>query len=327
LNSPGLRPDQMHNPATYVVAGDLREGGLVQRYAGELEQWRRREKASPTWHAALSPTALVIAAVHSLFSGMRSGRDGAGMQVHVLEWQRITGRSERQVQKAFAQLKRSGWLIRRARFVECPEWVDANGARHIHAQVRSASYLTDFARRRLASAFGTRALFIRSGRSERRLTVCGLLKDLLKTLAQKLRFLSRRISTVCVSAPLPLERRQDQKKNHSEGGAGVVDNWRNTGPPGGMSPLRGQDNRPKPPDQAQRGNPLATAFGSLGRRGSKAAADWNAELERLWHRRAMTARDAWPEVWRQGDARQREWLTQEFSKYGRALARRIRGDA
>jgi 2'-5' RNA ligase len=77
---PGLPAAAMQNPTSYVVEGDLRDlpRDLVARHAAELLQWRRRE--------ALSPTALAICAVLSLFRGLRGGPDGCGVQAPLRAW-------------------------------------------------------------------------------------------------------------------------------------------------------------------------------------------------------------------------------------------------
>ena len=210
MAAPRLAPWERHTPSTYVVDRDLLElfTGLAARHASELQQWRRRDQKKRLRRAWLSPVQMAILAVHGLFRGLRpgvglAGELGCGIQCSAAAWAKVLGCEERAVTNAFARLKALG-LVKRWRVLKAHRW--ESGARtHSHADVHAASYLTVEGAAWLAERAGkTRQLVVQHawGKApgervavERRvLTAAGVVGNLLRTAASKLKRLAHRLS-------------------------------------------------------------------------------------------------------------------------------------
>lgn len=271
--SPGLPRAKMCNPRSYVVQADLAELGreLVPRNLSELEG-----RSRCYGKGELSPTALCIAAVLSVFRGLRGGRDGCGVQAPLEAWARLCGRSRRQVAYAFAQLEAAGWVARRRRLVR-HRWTDELGRTWERADVHGAAYLLPKGAARTAPAAWRKA-----GRAE----VIGLVGKLLRTAGQKLRVLARRVTDALVRCTPSFGEKRDKSFRTRQSGA-LQGAPRSTSPPGRRAdepPLRLPTLR-RSGDEHREDQPRSAA----GPQGKGAQA-------------------LWPEAWERADARGRQWL-------------------
>lgn len=315
----------MFRPSTYVVDADVADfpADLAQVHAAELEQWRLRDE--------LTPTALGVIAVLTVFRGMRTGRDGCGLQLTVGCWQRLLGRSERQVQYAFDELQACGFIFRRRRYVELPEvWTDEGTKHrgpktHATADVPYVTYLTELGARRIERRGETRQLTVVVGRGlVRVLRASGVVGNLLKDFGRNLRVIAKRVTDAairCTPSSLPSHLRSSNRRSaRPDGnGAGCAPPLPRAGaPPGGLAgELPGTFPNPTTP-------PHAAASGPYG--GKSAATRWVQQLEELWSRRVVVAGAAWPEAWAVADEVGRKWLTKEFSSFKPVLEARLRAE-
>lgn len=284
---PGLPPERMQNPSVYVVESDLAElRGLVDEHRAELQQWRRRD--------GLSPTALVIRAVLSVFRGLRGGRDGCGGQVPMRAWSLITGRSERMCSYAFAELAAAGEAWRRPRLIN-HEWVDASGVPRKRADVHAVAYLSPLGAVRVTRRYEKK----RRGETRRKgvLRAAGLVGKLLKTLSQKLRLIAVRVAAMKIRfRPTALLR--DRRFKTKDRRAAL---W-------GRAQLgRSSTSRPHTPEASAAGPPGAGMGGGLD------------EQLRLFRQKKLTVETAWPALWKPidpivGRTRRHWWLIREFGK-------------
>lgn len=305
---PELEPIEMANPSVYIVDEDL--GGVrdvVDRNYGEFRQWRMRDE--------LSPTACAILAIHSIFRGLRGGRDGCGMQVSNACWVRVLGRSERQVNYAFAELRERGLVVRRARYVDRPDgWADGTrdrtGRLHLwkRAEVYSASYLTPLGARRIERRGETRRLTVTAGGHglRRVLVAVGVVGNLLKQLAQRIRVIALRVTDAEKNCD-PSSELNQRRTTYRSGDPELVEN-RGLEPPAMASAHT---------DARRRGISDGGSFHD------RAATAFNAEVERLWSKRLMTAATAYPDLWARADAERRRRLDEEFAPFRRVLTWRL----
>lgn len=277
-SGPGLKLSQRCDSNVYVVGLDVLDQvppGLMQRHAGELAQWRIRDE--------LSPTALGIVAVLSLYRGLKAGPDGCGLQVSVEAWCTVLGRSRRQVCQAFDELKAAGWIKRFRRLVKV-DWTDELGRRHQRADVHAVTYLTLYGFRRISRRGETRRLVVRDGTERRSLEAAGVVGTLLVALSRKLTVLARRI-TDALKSRTPFSGWRAVKPFSVAGGKSPRPVETSTGPP----PLAGDD-------------ALALEEGEPG------------QLRDRWRAGKLTAERAWPRAWRSADQRRRVELLDKFER-------------
>jgi DNA-binding MarR family transcriptional regulator len=265
--SPGLPASRMCNPSTYVCGADLRElgGQLLRKHRAELVQQAKRRG----W-GTLSPTALAIASVLWCFRGLRSGRDGCGIQAPVTSWARELGCSPRQVSYAFAQLERCGWVKRRRRLVR-HVWVDIAGNSWRQADTHAVAYLLNKGAVQLEPA---------SWKQNGQRRVIGLLGNLLKLAGKNLRVLHRRVTDAlnrCRPTALPY------KSFKNPDGAGLRPPL-STGPPG----------------------PTPSGHRSTGRAEHREDAELTAAGPQ--GEGATSAQQRWPDLWARSDQRGKLWL-------------------
>ncbi len=313
MSWPGLKPHQMHNPSSYVVEGDLRDLGddLVDRFAGELLQWRQRD--------GLSPTALAICAILGLFRGLRDGQDGCGVQAPIRAWAARLGRSTRMVNKAFEELAIAGLVWRRQRLVKV-SWVDAGGVSRSQADVHAVAYLSKLGMVRLSRRYEKRRrgeikrLVVKAGVESRVLVASGIVGKLLGTLKEKLRVIARRVAAL----------------------------------PNRFRPTASHRDKEKRKTEAQRGSPVGNAVGPSSHRQTRASSNpgadppvagmgsGSAKLFEIWKRGDLTPATAWPDLWRplkqlwvdqsgvphfEPRTKKHWWLIREFEKLVRAFTK------
>lgn len=271
----------MFNLRSYVVGRDFRSWGrdLVERFRGELLQWRKADE--------LSCTALMIAALLSIFRGMRGGLEGAAIQMHAEQWAELLGVSSRMVLKAFAQLEAHGWARRRRRLIK-HEW-NEGPKHHQRADVHACAYLLPLGAVRILRR-GQRA-----GELVRRLSA---------EHTGEIRVIAKRITDAPTRfRPFPVGKKDASKEPLSSAREGARPIFRSaTDPPapsGGPSP------------------PGAVASGRYG------YGRFAAELERLAALRALTPSQAWPDLWFGGDDVQRRWLSREWASFEPELKRQF----
>lgn len=286
MSAPRLAPWERHTPTTYVVDRDLLElfrgGELAARHASELRQWRRRDQKKHLRRHWLSAVQMAIVAVHGLFRGLRpgiglSGELGCGVQCSAASWAAVLGCEERAVTKAFARLRELG-LLKRWRVLRPHKW-DSGARVHSHADVHGASYLTVDGAAWLAERAGkTRQLVVqhawgkapgeRVAVQRRVLTAAGVVGNLLRTAAEKLRRLANRLS------PLSKQDRPEAEDSRRES--------KTSGRVGGRAGF------PRPP----------AGSAHVARKGDPASDDAERQrLRELFDQRRLTPWDAWPEAW------------------------------
>lgn len=314
---PRLKPEQMQNPRLYVVDSDVKEvRDLVERHAGELARWRFRDE--------LPPTACAILAFCSYFRGLRSGRDGCGIQLSLSTWSSVLGRSRRMVQYAFDELVARGFIFRRRRYVKLKDgWTDAKGRKHEEADVRYCVYLTALGARRIERRGELRDMHVRAkGGPKLILRVVGIVGDLFTTLSRVSKAIAARVTDA------------DERCTPSYGDALA------RGSGGGVSPSGPRDflKSPlcelegaveKPPDggnarshDGPEGDGLERfrALEALRKAAGRLTFDETVEL--LW-REGRTTAELWqPDLWRERPDK-REWLQKQFRPIAAAMARMI----
>lgn len=308
---PGLEVRERFTPTAHVSAFDLAElgQGLLQRFGGEFSQWAKQD--------SLSAAAAGILAVLALFTGLRRGPNGAGVQMPVssadnrvtADWARLLGCSERSVQYAFAELLERGFIARFDRDVVLEhEWHHKTAGGdlrpHLAAQVWSVTYLTKKGAVRIARRGETRRLVLKDGQQARVLVAAGAVGKLLAEFAQKIRGIAKRITDAVFLCTPPLRGSTSRLLNRSnDAAAGGADVSR---------PATG------PPSRSSSSTSPETSGG--GREGKER---FSPELEQLWRRRALTAAQAWPELYFSGDDATRRWLEREFAPHRAELTRRF----
>lgn len=298
-NTPGLAPHQLRRQHVHVIPEDLAEitrlfekrssraedvaGGLVERHIDELRKWRFDDE--------LSPTALAIVAVLSVFRGLRGGERGCGIQAPVEAWAKLLGRSIRMVSYAFAELELRDWVKRHRRLVEVKwthQWT-ANGVKkirvHERADIYAVAYLSTRACHQIRRRGEAKRLEVKDGKRRWVLYAAGIVGGLLRKLSGNLRVIARRVAEV---------------RNRCT-------------PSFGVETLRKAKQDQRPRGQAARSErelhpghdpprPLGASGASheLGDLGAGMGVDpaYALELFGLWQRGDLTPKRAWPELWR-----------------------------
>lgn len=293
-NTPGLLPHQLRRAHVHVIAEDLAElgravgirleavddkaPGLVQRHLGQLLQWRLDDE--------LSPTALAIVAVLSVYRGLRGGEKGCGVQAPIEAWAALLGRSVRMVSYAFAQLAERGFVVRHRRLVNV-KWVHrwkAHGKEHVRqherADIYAVAYLSREGYQRIARRGELRRAVLRDGKKKRVLFAAGILGGLLKTLSSNLKVIALRVAGVkerCTPS-FGVETREATERKTKEGPVGP--------PQDGALPdgrERSKRSGAAPPD---------AGTGVIGLK------PWQLELLELFNRGQLEPARAWPAQWK-----------------------------
>jgi hypothetical protein len=301
-NTPGLAPHQLRRHAVHVIPEDLAEitrlfalksgeaadvaGGLVDRHIDELHKWRFDDE--------LSPTALAIVAVLSVFRGLRGGERGCGIQAPVESWAKLLGRSVRMVSYAFAELDERDWVKRHRRLVEVKwthRWV-AKGVEkirvHERADIYAVAYLSTKAMHQIRRRGETKKLELKDGKRRWVLYAAGIVGGLLRKLSGNLRTIARRVAEVrtrCTPS-FGVETQRKAKQDQRQRGQAPL-SARSVHPGHGTTGPPGPDGRGHgaPPDGAGMGiSPV-----------------YELELLELFKSGALTPAVAWPELWRRAN--------------------------
>jgi hypothetical protein len=270
----------------------------------ELIEQHKRELLRRRIPGELTPTDVMRLALLGLFRGLKHGGLGAAMQVPVYGECKMLGAGESTVQASNARLLEAKLIER----FDCREeilWTDAAGVEHVEASIWPKTYITARGLERLRSLGSSTRRIVSTGPQRARvLTVVGLAGWLLKACSSLLRMLARRFAGAFENETPPLRGTTLTEENQLEGaraGRAPVSSTLATGPP----------------SRTSRASPLTI--------GARGLAGWRAfELERLYLFRALTAAQAWPDLYWTGDRAMRRWLDDEFrAHYERELRERF----
>lgn len=259
--------------------------GLIAEHKREL--LRRRVPGE------LTPIDVMRLQLLALFNGLKPGA-GAALQVPVRAEQKLLGAGESTVQASNARLIALG-LIERFEQRREVEWVDALGRRHIEATVWSKTYITARGLERLRELGESRRKVVSVGPQRARVVLVGGLRAyLLKACGAVLRLLARRFAGAHEIETPPLRGTTQREEEPVEGtrgeGRAAVSPTAATGPPSRTS-------AEAPPDVRRRA----------------ASREWvQVEFERLKAHRALSAPQAWPDLYWNGDRPFRRWLERQF---------------